>query len=1777
MIAPALNEASLQSHLPKSVSTFERLEVCGGVLYIFWTISLSVWFLALLEPSLSNNHYWPHYNLSGYGGLLVDLVNLKLKTARNGSVDLTASDLVMHKTYSQSLVPLTFHPAYARHVLFTELNTLTRAIHDLRNTTFADKVYAQYCWLDFDRRWDVAHTARRSARCAKYYTDNAANYIETLVRNTDWSSFMALASDLWHVAFVVELQQTDEGLKWLADRPVDSLHLGVDDEVAYLTSLGLTRYDLQWQNDIDVAITETLVVENALGISQPTTIKASSSVFGTWTSLILFWNFHNDLFMCQCFNVSLIRSADNSLDNMGLAVSSMVGLQDSNDDFVQQAHVFLNELGPFVSIDTNIVAVPPPQLAMYTAFRSNLYQTLWSKSKFLDAFQTIPSFALTPLPPNFASPNLTFFGGNVLCLFNAPTAFPQTMVSFDDACATQSQFTIVASNEAMLFALLFSGTTQISSICAFQSTRGCVQALTQAQLALAHMDLLDDVRSPMLLDSMPPLQFVQYAQDDLANWLLLQQPLLTADPAWSFFGWLAIYDWIQGTREVLRLEGDVATLVLISEAYPNVALGRGSDSSASIGDTKMVYFLLVYVTLTLSVVVTAVLVYAALERFSIAGRNLLQFNRVAGLVWIGRPLLLLRGLTAALVLSTSQVQLTTQGTYSKFEFTARSIFATIVVVGESTWITYVVSDTLLLVTGRRRSKFAAPMASGLAWLIGFWLEVTSPVRMTAHVDRQCTVRNTDKVLTCHSGVVQVGDWNRMVLLVLVHAGCAVLSLVAGVWNHDTRNGSDVTSLLLHGSAQAFLNSRQQSDVCHLDNTACVMSGLIPWSFRSQTFTFDINLWVILQETTIADRVGSVVSFKMSKFGTAVKTRPAKIFPSESSTLQTAVVAAHAPKWWSRLKVLAGLGYIVLTALGSVSYIALSTVNFANDFFWATFNITGHHVAMADWFNEQVSLGRNLSLIRLDEPRWAATEGDFSSPSAHVSSSPFIPPKLQFETLNTLPVTIRSLRTTDPCSIPWVFTQYCWLDFNRQWSVANSDARQLRCYNDISNGALYLESALRNIDWNIWTSCWGTSFDIAFGNELHKSRTGQNWVASVQNSNTLSVDDEVVYWTNAGIQHYTVQWQNYKTTGLINTYMIENAFGVQYPMTLSHSNGSYRFASQTTFQMYWGLASDLWAVSQNTTLVGGLSLIRSSGSYAFANMSMVELMVENGTAITPFGAAFTLVQSSIGPFGTIDMNNIPCPISVKRFVASALDVLRRTLADNPIVAASYGMISNSDLANLKPFPSIFLKVLDWLVVGGSILCPEFGVGGYLWSGMVAITGRTTVCGQNINTVVVPTKSNVIVAAMAAGLSRPNQNITAVCVHEANPELCATRYFGPSAALVQEYIAPSDIAALQPLTTMAEVDVWRLNATIFQYVHLNSTSPLRMLQYTLFDPSDPTYTFWAWLHVLEWALGQREVVRFEGDAGYIHLITEVQQPFRQDVQAHEFPTTFALYIRSGVQYVTGIMLAIAVGIVLYILASEGSVEATNLMKMNRVAGIVWVGRPLLLLRGVTALALLSTGTLELYLKYGFLSSFRVIAVPWYKTILAAGETTWLVYIANDIVMVWTKQFTSAYASKSSLLTWLVAAILTLVKPVVHHATIHPICQVDQMDLQLVCASGVVAIGQVSRFYWLLGIITTSNVLCYSIVHVVHRGLAKESTDDNSLLLSAGAKYLFLRTGWLHDNIYYMDSASALMNGLVSFRWRQTIYVFDIKLWRAFAIDEGIQVNLPRQLRSAVALTE
>ncbi|KAF0684489.1 Aste57867_23534 [Aphanomyces stellatus] len=136
-----------------------------GLGYLVLTLVLSVSYTVLLNPSLANNLFWVHCNTSSYEIYLIDLLNLKLQTTRQGSVDVL--DTPIQRTYWNRGVQATFESNYARRVLHEEVLTLPIAMETLRSIypSFAVSIYAQYCCVDFDKCWELAHTATRATRC----------------------------------------------------------------------------------------------------------------------------------------------------------------------------------------------------------------------------------------------------------------------------------------------------------------------------------------------------------------------------------------------------------------------------------------------------------------------------------------------------------------------------------------------------------------------------------------------------------------------------------------------------------------------------------------------------------------------------------------------------------------------------------------------------------------------------------------------------------------------------------------------------------------------------------------------------------------------------------------------------------------------------------------------------------------------------------------------------------------------------------------------------------------------------------------------------------------------------------------------------------------------------------------------------------------------------------------------------------------------------------------------------------------------------------------------------------------------------------------------------------------------------------------------------------------------------------------------------------------------------------------------------------------------------
>ncbi|OQR89557.1 hypothetical protein ACHHYP_06214 [Achlya hypogyna] len=407
-----------------------------------------------------------------------------------------------------------------------------------------------------------------------------------------------------------------------------------------------------------------------------------------------------------------------------------------------------------------------------------------------------------------------------------------------------------------------------------------------------------------------------------------------------------------------------------------------------------------------------------------------------------------------------------------------------------------------------------------------------------------------------------------------------------------------------------------------------------------------------------------------------------------------------------------------------------------------------------------------------------------------------------------------------------------------------------------------------------------------------------------------------------------------------------------------------------------------------------------------------------------------------------------------------------------------------------------------------------------------------------------------------------DFTALCEQETTYFASCPAYLSQTISFVQAHmlpLPPTVVAAMLSANSLVQ----SLGIEIMMYTYRNATAPLSLERIKILAPTEPDFAFFAWLYLYEWVLGAREVISFEGDASSLALLTDLQAPLLQPTQAWQVTANVAQYLRNGVLYVTSLVIGMTFIVIIYMISGGGHYEGRNLLKLGRVGGIVWVGRPLLLLRSMTALCVLSTATLELQYSSN-ISYLSTSPTPWYKTLLAANEVTWLASIINDITLVVTQEYSPYYVTLNGIVVSIIVAVVTAVAPVVAKTAIDLQCSIAEMDFQVVCTAGTIEIGHMARLQVLIGIVLVCNSVSFGVVKLVLG--AKPSDAASSLFLSAGAKYLFSNSRRLHKGVYYLDRASAALNGILSVRYGKHIYALDLKIWRTFVIPVPMLVDEP-----------
>ncbi|KAF0718916.1 Aste57867_1395 [Aphanomyces stellatus] len=1700
----------------------------------------------ILEPAFANDVWWAHYIPSVHQALLIDIFNTILTTQLHGSVDILAPQSIVDKNYRSSVSTTNVYPTYVRHLVLSELVSVDYAVANLRSVSADHSIYMymQYCWVDLNHEFEVAHTEARQQRCMNRYSTNGAVYMETVLRNQKWNAFSEVYggdNGVFSVSVQSWLEKVPSGQQWIARTSTALQTYSIDQEAQYWKSKNLSMFQMQYGNYWQTGIIETIVLKNAFGMQNVITLKNIPWSYETWTTFNLFWMPDNDLIELQSLNLSLVRSAENSfLQPPPFDFETILGLMDANGNYYNQTQLFRTSFGVFNSVDTIYVAVPTPILDLYTAFKGLLSMSLGTDESLQNSFDKIPDLILYPSPPSWIVKSYLFYGGNPVCLNGAPKSFVQETFGFYDICDRQSPLSVTLSKYSSVFAgLAMINCSNISTTCDLLS-KSELNCREHIQYALEIID------SPSLKSILPLVQpakdsieylrvgIIQFASDiESANWILLQQSLLETSP-WEYYGWVFLFDWVEGKREVVSFEGDVANFVLMSSA-DTPQLFTTSTASLS-GATKLVFWLAAYTNCVLCLIALMCVICAVALRLEVHGPNLMWFNHIVGSIWIGRPLMFLRGCTAVILLSTAQVELVQSepSLHARFVFAPRPLLQLLVVSGEATWLIYVAADLFSAVV-KKATMIYAPICCIFAWSVIVFVEILEPVKPEAKINRTCTSQNMDQGVSCTVGTLKVGDLRRFCIIAGIQ-GVSLILTSPFAWKSRIQTGSSTKSYVrqILGVADNFLSDDINLGI---DTAALVMAGFVPICWGKCHHTLDLKLWVVRQDPHMNDQGGAISATKMHA--------KQKSTPSVGGQ-------SHANEFLKNLGAGLGILYSVCAIIGSISYLNVSNLDLANDMFWSNYNMTSVHVFISDWLNEQLVLGvSNLSLeMNLDIINQVQT---FNEQAGSVKSAANFGAIMQYSQLNTLEATIDGLRKTDSTYIPWIFTQYCFLDFGQKWELANTAGRQQRCrFHMIANGAVYLESVLRNIDFCAFHDFVGNSFDIAISNELQQSTDGLDWLQMVSNSRKISIVDEAALWRSYNIMYFDTQWQNFKLIGLVNTYTVTNSYGTSYPFTLHNRVSSFRVSKQSTYKMYWGFANDLATLSLNSSRISGGSLIRSSSKFAFLNTTLESVMFENETLISPLAQSLLLTRNKIGPFGSTDMKVIACPHVAKDAVRMIYSSIREARYHSSNAQVEFSQISDLS-SSMVPVPKLWTDI-NFLSLGGNPLCPEapFSMGVYVATGLISLLSWNQECTENnLWTNIRPSREVVIAASILANTTL--DLVDSICAqNEQFEQICASS-LTQSMRFVNSHMV-SGMASINQLAIEANIAIEAMDVQLLQFGQQNISSPLVMYALNILDRAQVEFRIFAWFFLVDWTLGYREVISLEGDIGSINLITEYISPLSQPIDPAEMPMIFSSYICSVVRYITSVMIVVAGFMLVYVFLSRGHIEVWNLFELQRVGAIVWVGRPLLFVRSLTAISLLSTCTLQLFTT-GYISYFAVMPTLWYKTILAANEVTWLVAIVNDLSMVVTQEYTVYYCTINSIAVWLVTATLSVAFPTKHNMAISKQCQLVQVDLQVVCTSANLVIGDVSRLVTLIVVVVACNVFCYLITRAIVRSPHRPRVHSN--MLCAGAIYLFETSSWIYNDIYYMDRVSAAVNGILTVQYDHVMYGLDIKLWCTFQI--------------------
>ncbi|EQC32709.1 hypothetical protein SDRG_09682 [Saprolegnia diclina VS20] len=1686
----------------------------ASVTCVFTSVALSAYALVLFTPYMENGLFWPGLVTADTLSLVMTILNYEFTLAAATNATSLAVDLLQpHVGVVNVADRRGINPTAPRFIVYQTLTSIEAGIDGLRRLEAQNVLLmlAPYCWMDFGRRYSFAHTPKRLLRCEAARTANGAAYFEAVLRNIDLPSWLVANEALFFLRLGNGVVEAGGGA-WLNTLLSHAL-LPPADEARVWRTAGLDAFELMYGNRVQIGLTNQIQIVNALGVNFPfyAASIAATNRGASWTSSNLYQSLHLDWSALRS-NESLILGSANWYGNVSASAleAYAVGLP-----LTRINQVIHDRVGPLANIDMRWVPVPSELLTAVDHVHGLVVTALRSRNASIArAYASIVPLTMSVVPSKWQDPGYLFLIGSLMCQYGVPVNFVQRTFGFDDSCGTALPFSVTTHPIKLVFALriwlqTMSDQSSLGAICAQvpSDERRCNRLLTNTTRLLSALPSWDVppslVRTIMALNTTKPQFLTRPNRTEVEL-----ETIAHFGEGYELFAWMVMYDWAIGLREIVTFEGDTSTLRVSSYAYTPLT-NPTSPLQSSVG-TYLI---------SASWIVTVVLALVAM--LSLGTTYGYLFARIASAVWLNRSVLFLRSLTASVCLATSPIVASIVGPMQQLEAPPRSLLTSMVLSSESLWTTYVAHDIL---SPLLHSSYYVHLNTVLAWVVLTAIDVWYPVSMTVAIEMNCSTVNMDWQVYCAAASIAIGSTARVGFMYAVQGLMLLLTVgVSAVVSKRCLAVDTKSSLLLHTSVLAFLPPAISRPVTSLDHGTRIMAGLLPLG----STTFHLSLWHHVPLWPSSEPEVCVVG----------------PFDDDVLSLEVAVTSWRDRSRFQMAFLFLGFCYVLATLTSNVLYYSVVANNLSNDYGWAGFNSSGAQAFVANVFNRQLMLTTQEPAFALDSPG----HGDMSqlyNTSTTVILWAESSARRQLYSDASLDVAVANLRRMHPCQLPWMFTQYCWLDLSQTWEMAATASRQARCARSMaSNGAVYLEIGLRNLNnWTTWDTCWGDSWQLGFVKYLETSRDGQQWLESISSA-TLSIEDEVRLWESHAISTFQLQWQNYKTPGMDDSIWIQSALGMTYPLQLSQSVGSVHTSQQTSFKMYWSLASDLWAITTNTSGIGGASLLRSSSLFAFVNVSTTSVLVQNATLQMPLSAGFSLLASTIGPFGAIDLVYVSPPPRLLSYVSSVVSYLTQLLVTN--LDAQHAFRALSVPVRYAPVPTLVLALANTSFVGGNILCGDDSTPWSVQNGFFVAFSGTNMCHASFTDMVQPTPLMPLLALLA--MTASSRDIDSICALDMLLPATCSRDHTNTLFFLKTYVTTYNAT----LTDAVVADVLATGVGLVQFLVTSGVTSLR--HFALLDPNDRAYMYYGWCYLFKWALGDREAISLTGDHGQMTVLSGLSLPLAMVPDSNAVPLSFALLTQYCVQYITIVLIGISSLLVISASYHGGRMEGLNLLCVNRIVGMVWLGRPFVFLRSLSAIWLLNTSPLTL-VQAGVGTYFTAPPLAWFNTLLATSEVTWFVYVLNDLFSCASQQYTSLYASKSSNLTWLVIFLWTLQSPQLYAAAVHRRCVYDDMDAGVHCVSGGIAVGSLRRVGTSIGLV----LACLGVTYLFMRWYAPipRLLYTPTPLLNAQSYYMLRLQRWHIDGVQYIDKTSAIMAGLLCTTYRGQHIVLDIKSWRIFA---------------------